>query len=404
MMKSRTIIGVSKKMQTAVRHLASLLLFFSLFTFVFSLFTTSCYREPLELYKQGDSKVTIVYDWSEFGKEPAYVFVMYYKDGNTLTNGYQTSDVTGETNERMPNGTYQKIVMTYTPTDPEYEGNMRFLDVNDFEKARVQSEYYNITSQDAWDKGMRYMEQPKELGIAIDSFEVNMNNDGLQFYEYNKGDDIDTLNQQRQDTIRPMTTTLKIIVKVRGINYIQPLTNNRVDVDGYITGMANGCSLSQFWRSTEVGNIKLNNEWKISDYKSTSNTRSNRAGEMEVGYIETTISTFGLPHGRELQYQRTPNSNYLMLHFISLDPVANPRVEFAYNIGKIISYLKESLNDSTATFTQRDVAQPLELVIDAPAIAEDDLPIMPYAQPKGSGQFDAQVEDWGDDQNVDVPM
>ena len=390
-MKRRNIWNVSNKMQALVWHLASLMLLF--------IVVASCYREPLELYKQGDSKVTIAYDWAYFnGPKPDGIYVMYFKDGNTLTNSYPTHDTWGETNERMPNGTYKQLVMTNTIQD--YEGNMRFLDVNDFEKIRVQSEYYTITSKEAWDNGMRYMEEPKKLGVAVDSFDVKMDNDGLVFYEYDKDDGVDTLNQQRLDTIRSMTTTLTIRVKVRGLNYIQNPANG--GVDGYISGMANGCSLSKFWRSSEVGAIKLNS-WRIVGYESRNKTRSNRAGEAVVGWIETNIETFGLPHGRELLYQRTPKSNFIVLHFNSIDPVANPRVEFSYDVGKMISYDGDD-GTSNATFTQSDVALHLDLVIDAPIVNEDDLPIMPYAQPEGTGQFNADVEPWGDDENVDVPM
>ena len=176
-MKRRNIWNGSNKMQALVWHLASLMLLF--------IVVASCYREPLELYKKGDSKVTIGYDWGFYnGPKPEGIYVMYFKDGSTLTNSYPTHDTWGETNERMPNGTYKQLVMTNTIQD--YEGNMRFLDDNDFEKIRVQSEYYNITSKEAWDNGMRYMEEPKKLGVAVDSFEVKMDNDGLIFYEYDK--------------------------------------------------------------------------------------------------------------------------------------------------------------------------------------------------------------------------
>ena len=391
MMKRRNIWNGSNKMQALVWHLASLMLLF--------IVVASCYREPLELYKKGDSKVTIGYDWGFYnGPKPEGIYVMYFKDGNTLTNSYPTHDTWGEINERMPNGTYKQLVMTNTRKD--YEGNMRFLDVNDFEKIRVQSEYYNINSQEAWDNGMRYMEEPKKLGVAVDSFEVKMDNDGLIFYEYDKDDGVDTLNQERQDTIWPMTTTMKIRVKVRGLNYI--VDPSMGGVEGYITGMANGCSLSKFWRSTEVGNLKLDN-WHIVGYESRSNTRSNRAAEMVVGWIETEVETFGLPHGRELLYQRTDQSNFIKLHFKSIDPNKNPRVEFSYNVGKMITYDGDD-GTPNATFTQSDVSLHLDLVIDAPVFNEDDLPLMPYAQPEGSGQFDAEVQPWGDDENVDVPM
>ena len=390
MMKRRNIWNGSNKMQAAVWHLASLMLLF--------IAVASCNREPLELYKKGDSKVTIGYDWNYFnGPKPNGIYVMYFKDGNTLTQSYPTHDLSGETNEQMPNGYYKQMVMTNTIQD--YEGNIRFYDVADFEKIRVQSEYYNITSQEAWDKGMRYMEEPMKLGVAVDSFEVKMDNDGLVFYEYDKDDGVDTLNQERQDTIRSMTTTLTIRVKVRGINYIKDPSMG--GVDGYITGLANGCSLSKTWRSTEVGNIKLNH-WRLDGYETPANSRrANESGEMQIGWVAIDVETFGLPHGRELLYQRTDKSNFIKLHFVALDGTNTK--EYSYDVGKMISY---DGDDGTmgATFDQADVSLHLDLLIDAPYVEEEDVPTMPYSQPEGTGQFDADVQPWGDDENVDVPM
>ena len=388
MMKRRNIWNGSNKMQALVWHLASLMLLF--------IVVASCYREPLELYKQGDSKVVIGYDWTFYnGPLPNGIFVMYAWNGNKFTKRYPTHDLSGETNEQMANGTYKQLVMTNTFS--EYEGNLRFYDTDDFEKIRVQSDYYNITNQDAWDLGMRYMEEPMKLGVAVDSFEVKMDNDGLVFYEYDKGGEVDTLNQIRQDTIRSMTTTLTIRVKVRGINYIKDPSQG--GVDGFITGMANGCSLSKFWRSTEVGNIKLNH-WRIEGYES-SPRRADASSDMLVGWIVIDVETFGLPHGRELLYQRAENSNYIKLHFVSLDGTKSK--EYSYDVGKMIHY---NGDDGTleATFEQTDVSLQLDLVIDAPYVEEDDLPTMPYSQPEGTGQFDADVQPWGDDENVDVPM
>ena len=387
-MKRNDILNRSHKMQTTVQHLVLMVLLFVMMA--------SCYREPLELYKKGDSQVNINYIWSEYnGPKPNGIYVMYAKNGNKFTNTDLTHDLDGKEHENMENGIYKQMVMTNTIQD--YDDNMRFYDTDDFEKIRVQSETYDITTQDAWDKGMRYMEEPMKLGVAVDSFEVKMDNDGLVFYEYDKDSGVDTLHQEREDTIHSMTTTLTIRVKVRGLNYLKDPASG--GVDGYITGMANGCSLSKFWRSTEVGNIKLNH-WRLDGYEN-SPRRSNRANETVVGWIAIDIETFGLPHGRELLYQRTEKSNFIKLHFVGLDGTTTK--EYSYNVGKMIRY---DGDDGTleATFEQTDVALQLDLEIDAPYVDEDDVPTVPYSQPEGTGQFEAEVEDWGDDENIDVPM
>ena len=111
------------------------------------------------------------------------------------------------------------------------------------------------------------------------------------------------------------------------------------------------------------------------------------------------VETFGLPHGRELLKDRVPESNYIMLHFTLLD---GRTVDFAYQVGKNIRY--EGDDGTLQYFYQADVALQLDLEIDYPYYDDGDVPILPYSQPEGTGQFDADVEDWGDDENVDVPM
>lgn len=389
MMKSRTIIGVSKKMQTAVRHLAYPLLLIILII--------SCDREPLELYMQGDSLVNIDQDWSIFGTKPENISVLYFKDGDSLTQKEEIhikNIENGINHDDLRNGNYKMIFMTNTNSD--YEVVMDFYDVDNYDSIRVQSKY-SFAKEGAWDEGMRYMDEPIALGVAIDSINIERENDGMIFYEYDKRDNIGTKTDSVMPTVWPMTTKMTIWVKVRGINYI--LDPSLGGVEGYITGMANGCWLSSFWRSTEVGNLKLTNWQKGSGYS----RNTTRAGDREDGWIYAEIQTFGLPHGREWTCQRSEQSNFLKLHFISLDPVKFPKVEFSYNVGKMLRYSNDT-NSPDSVFKNTDCRYPLELKICEPDIPEDQLPTMPYAQPEGTGQFDAQVEDWGDDQNVDVPM
>ena len=394
MMKRRNIWNGSNKMQALVWHLASLMLLF--------IVVASCYREPLELYKQGDSKVVIGYEWSDWLKynttTPEGIYVMYFKDGNTVTSGNLTHDLDGETHEKMPNGTYKQMVMTNNFSYYTDRQNMSFYNTDDFEKMMAISRTHDITDMNAWDAGRRYLKEPLPIGVAIDSFEVKMDNDGLIFYEYDKDDGVDTLNQERQDTIWPMTTTLTIRVKVRGINYLQAPSMG--GVDGYISGLADGFFFSQKWRRSNVGDIKLNH-WRFDGYETSSASRRAEGDtEYKVGWIATDIQTFGLPHGRELLHQRTPQSNFLKLHFLLID---DSTIDFDYDVGKMIHYDGDD-GSLDVTFDKANVSLQLDLEIDAHTVGEDEVPTIPYAQPKGTGAFDADVEPWGDDENVDVPM
>lgn len=390
MMKRRDILNVRSRMQAAVWHLVSL--------FVLLFLTTSCNREPLELYKSGDSMVTISYDWTYYnGPQPNGIFVMFAHNGDSITKSYATHDLTGETNEQMAKGTYKQLVMTNT--FQEYLGNMRFFYTDSYEKMMAISNTYNITDMNAWDTGRQYLVEPMHMGVAVDSFDVKTDYDGLVFYEYDKDAGADTLHQERRDTIRSMVTTLTIRVKVRGINYVS--SPEFGGVDGYITGMADGFYLSQQWRRSEVSDIKLNH-WRFDGYDTSASPRraDGDDNEYKVGWIVTDIQTFGLPHGRELLCQRTEKSNYLKLHFTRLN---GETIDFDYDVGKMIRYEGDD-GTPNLSFKLTDVALQLDLEIDANTVGEDDVPTIPYTQPSGTGSFDAEVEPWGDDVNVDVQM
>ncbi len=359
----------------------------------------ACNREPLELYKKGDSRVTINYIWSEYdGQAPEGIYVMYFQNGSTLTQSDLTHELDGEVHEHMDNGSYKQLVMTNNFNYYTDRENMSFYFTDDFEKMMTVSRTHDITDMNAWDAGRRYLKEPLPIGVAVDSFEVKMDNDGLIFYEYDKDDGIDTLNQLRQDTIWPMSTTLTIRVKVRGLNYLK--SPNDGGIDGYISGLADGFYFSKMWRRSNVGDIKLN-RWRIDGYDTSAGSRaSRRAGERVDGWIATDIRTFGLPHGRELLYQRTPQSNFLKLHFTQID---GNTVEFNYDVGKMIHYDGDD-GSMNVTFEQKNVSLQLNLEINAETVGDDKVPTIPYAQPQGTGAFDADVEPWGDDENIDVPM
>lgn len=352
------------------------------------LLLTSCQRLPLELCYDGRADLHLTYDWtSRFGEQPEGMTVMMAKDGDSI-NSY---DVTHSVNDRhydMHGGDY--YVTTMNRTFGEYS-TMRFFQRNSHNDIYAQANTYYIASEQAWDHGRTYMDQPERIGVATDTISVPETTDEYTFYDYRDQAAADTISLRRHEVVLPMTTKLLIRVKVRGISYMR-----EGGLEGYITGMADGFYLNQRWRRREVGTLKLTG-WKR-DYDEEAR-RADTETEANVGWMVTTVETFGLPHGRELLRWRTPESNYIMLHFTLLDGRSK---DFDYLVGKDIRYLGD--NDETEYFAQTDVTLELNLEIDTPTFDNDDVPILPYSQPEGSGQFDAEVAPWSDDVEVEVPM
>ena len=345
----------------------------------------SCQRDPLELYYNGQADVHITYDWeSKFGIKPDGMTLMLAHDGDSITFTDFTNDV-DESTLRLNSGEHRLMVMNNTMGEYSKVSFYNRKSYNDF---MVKLKTYYVESENLWDNGRTYMEEPEKIGIGVDTFYVKSSVDSIIFYDYREQAHPDTVHLERRVVIYPMSTTLKVRVKVRGIS-------NMKEMEGYITGMADGFYPNQGWRTKEAGTIKLSG-WTP---ESRSKTRADDDEEDNVGWMTCNVETFGLPHGRELLKDRVPESNYIMLHFTLLD---NTSVDFAYRVGKEIRY--EGDDGSLTSFLQTDVALELNLEIDTPYYENDEVPILPYAQPSGTGAFDAEVEDWGEDVNVDVPM
>jgi len=395
-------------MQTAVRHLASLCsrnsgskfftLHSSLFTyslFTYSLFTlllvfTSCYREPLELYTNGDADVTLTFDWeTRYHERPEGMTLMLAHDGDQISLYDPTHNI-DTWRKGLVSGLYLLTVMN--KTFAEY-GTMKFYNRSSHNDLLARSNTYYISAENQWDHGRTYIEEPERIGVATDTFRITNTIDSLIFYDYRCHVEGDTVHMERHNIVEPMTTTLTVTVKVRGINYMR-----EGGLQGYITGMADGFWLNRRWRNTDVGTLKLDN-WHREDTQAESRRRGDGEQENNVGWMTTTVETFGLPHGKELLRQRTPESNYILLHFTLIDGRTK---DFAYLVGQDIHYRGD--DGTLEVFDQTDVTLELNLEIDTPYYDNDEVPILPYSQPEGSGQFDAEVAPWGDDVDVDIPL
>lgn len=361
---------------------------------------TSCKREPLELYYTGKAQVDIDVDWTtRFTDNPKDItgmtVIIAKLESDSIIYTDITNDIFHYEDLELEPGNYKMLIFN------EYFngfGSMAFGDRKSFDKLFAAAQQQPRTT-DFWDVNVSYMKEPEAIGCAVDTFTVlpEMADGEPRFVYYKDYIPTEFEGVQLKEIIDPMTTEMFIRVRVLGIKYMQ-------SVIGSISGMANGFLLTQAWRRSEPG-VHLLENWKISDV-----TYENGDTLKSVGYVSTTIRTFGLPHGRELDSQRDSTSNLLSLCFTLIDGTQHV---FRYPVGKMIKYRTteaqsrragEKNNDDMSYFAKTDVTLELDLIVDAPFYEEEDVPNLPYAQPKGTGAFDAEVEEWGDDEVVDVPM
>lgn len=361
---------------------------------------TSCKREPLELYYTGKAQVDIDVDWTtRFTDNPKDItgmtVIIAKLESDSIIYTDITNDIFHYEDLELEPGNYKMLIFN------EYFngfGSMAFGDRKSFDKLFAAAQQQPRTT-DFWDVNVSYMKEPEAIGCAVDTFTVlpEMADGEPRFVYYKDYIPTEFEGVQLKEIIDPMTTEMLIRVRVLGIKYMQ-------SVIGSISGMANGFLLTQAWRRSEPG-VHLLENWKISDV-----TYENGDTLKSVGYVTTTIRTFGLPHGRELDSQRDSTSNLLSLCFTLIDGTQHV---FRYPVGKMIKYRTteaqsrragEKNNDDMSYFAKTDVTLELDLIVDAPFYEDEEVPNLPYAQPKGTGAFDAEVEEWGDDEVVDVPM
>lgn len=361
---------------------------------------TSCKREPLELYYTGKAQVDIDVDWTtRFTDNPKDItgmtVIIAKLESDSIIYTDITNDIFHYEDLELEPGNYKMLIFN------EYFngfGSMAFGDRKSFDKLFAAAQQQPRTT-DFWDVNVSYMKEPEAIGCAVDTFTVlpEMADGEPRFVYYKDYIPTEFEGVQLKEIIDPMTTEMLIRVRVLGIKYMQ-------SVIGSISGMANGFLLTQAWRRSEPG-VHLLENWKISDV-----TYENGDTLKSVGYVSTTIRTFGLPHGRELDSQRDSTSNLLSLCFTLIDGTQHV---FRYPVGKMIKYRTteaqsrragEKNNDDMSYFAKTDVTLELDLIVDAPFYEDEEVPNLPYAQPKGTGAFDAEVEEWGDDEVVDVPM
>ena len=343
--------------------------------------TASCDRYEVERYYTGTADVSVDIDWmSRFGERPSGMTIMLAKDGDAITFTDITNDV-DHYDLKLEPGEYKMIIMNRTFDE---FGSMGFYQTKSFNDVFAYARQLQRTTED-WDVNANYKREPEAIGCAVDTFKVlpGMTDGEFRFVYWKDKIDGNYEKFKLREVVEPMATELYVRVKVIGFKYMAGVVGN-------ISGMADGFLLSQAWRRSQQGYHFLDG-WTIKAAPEESSE------DKSVGYITTKIRTFGLPHGRELPTQRLPDYNMLSLCFTLIDDTKHV---FRYSVGDKIYYREKDVTE----FDKHDVALELELDLAAPFCSDDEVPHLPYAQPSGTGAFDAEVEDWGDEEGVDVPM
>ena len=342
---------------------------------VLTMVLTGCERRPLEVYYHNIARVRVDVDWDTyFGEKPSGMTMLLYKDGDQATVSRTDHNVTSQTFNLTP-GLYKLMVFNLSPDE---FGSLKFENLGSYNNATARARNITTRAPKKWDAGIRFMCDPEKIGVAVDTFEITeeMIKDYLVFVDYRQRNNLpDTTDIVYKEVVDPMTTHLNCRILVKGFNSMR-------SVEASISGMSDGFHMTRVDRTTETG-IMLLDTWNATPIE----------GEDNKGWITTSISTFGLPFGKEKAEDRKEEDNVLTLAFLLKDGTVTT---FTYNVGKIMKYLTPSGDALSKAEVLRDIE--IEIILDDPI----DSPDLPPVDPQDASGFDAHVDDWDEGETYEV--
>ena len=364
-----------------------LLLHPALLLVLLMLLTFACERRPLHVLLDERVNVKVVVNWQVnyvtlYGDEPNGMSVMVWRDGV----GQPTIKATNSNSVTLSltPGTY--YMMVFNELREDYSPRLKFNDIDNYDMLTVTANSYRGYG---WDEGVTYMYSPDDprMCVALDTLEITpemlvkdttilipydefINNDSARHRE-------STLVYKLDEITWPMTVDLFIKAHVKHRQSIK-------EIDGSISGMADGFLVSRINRTTTSGALRFYPEM-FENFK---------LGEEEdsLGLITIKIPSFGLPHGKELLSQRDSSDNVLTFHLT----LTNDSVQHvSFMVGKEIRYITPEGKEAQVRYRQdlRNLLLELDL---------SDTIVAPYIPTKAG--FDAKVDDWEDGGTIDIGL
>ena len=336
--------------------------------------TASCNHDELCYHHPHDANVRIDVDWSKFVEEvPTGMSVMVYPQGEGAGKAItQQTNTISHAIFSIPAGRYHSIVYNQSPS--EY-GSISFRGMEQFETAEV---YANPTDS-RWyvsrgDDDGRVVTDPEWLAtdhvenmVVIPEMVEQTGQDNLTQLTSSRG-------RVENSFLIGEHTPLNIVYTVTVKVHLEGVYNLR-SARASLGGLAEGYWLGK-GKPTANKVTQLLEDWKVTV----------NPDDPTKGTIEAKITCFGLPDG----HRGTAEENELVLSLLLVDN--KTKLDFPFYVGdKFEAYVDEDIQ------LQLRLGLSLELVITQP---------LPDVKPEGSsdGGFSAKVDDWGDEENVDVQL
>ncbi len=324
---------------------------------------TSCEHKELSYHHPHTAKVSILSDWSMFDKEtPTGMTVMVYpqQGGEAIKHLTHTLDYA---TLNLPVGIYHSII--FNQSESEY-GSVSFRGMKSYETAEV----YTNSTKSSWYKTRaedeRVVTAPEWIGTSRhEGAEVTQ-----QMVDAT-GEDMLAHTKPRnalgiviaEHTPQNIIYTVTVTVHVKGFHNLR---SARASLDGLAEGYFFG--LGKYSKNSVT---QLIEDWQKNADKD----------DPTKGTITASITCFGLPDG----HTATPEENLFSLSILLVD---NKTVmDYTFKVGD--RFVDDNANVSLSLELELEIEEPL-----------------PDVKPEGgsSGGFDATVDDWGDEENVEIEV
>ena len=321
---------------------------------------TSCTHKELCPSHHHTARVRIDTDWSEFTVErPTGMSVNVYGEDGKIVRAALSNTLTHVDLELEP-GRYSALAYNQSPSE---FGTLRFESMDTWDEAAVMADY----TKSLWYKSGEdepVIFEPEWFGtdrgtgltVTMPMLEAS---DAIR---RTKAADFPMSNVIATLTPKNVIYTITVRVRIQGIHNLKAARAS-------LNGLAAGFLLGQGHQSAATG-TQLLEEWTL--------TRD--SSDPTIGWIKAVIASFGLPHGHKGQAAE----NTLSLSLLLVDN--KTKLDFSFPVGD--SFRKNADSE-------------LELSIEKEL--EDRLPDVKPENGSDSG-FDATVDDWGDEEIIDIPV
>lgn len=320
----------------------------------------SCTHKELCSSHHHTARVRICTDWSSFTVEqPTGMSVNVYGEDGSVARKLLSNTLTHVDAELVP-GKYNALVFNQSPSE---FGSVTFENMDSWSEAAVmagqtKSLWYKSGENEPVIFEPEWVGTDRYEGMEV-SREMLEASDGLR---RTKAADFPASNVVASLVPKNIIYTITIMIRVHGIHNLKAA---RASLDG----LAAGFMLGQGRQSAGTG-TQLLEEWTL--------TRD--SSDPTIGWIKAVISSFGLPYG----HKGEAGENTLSLSLLLVDN--RTKLDFVFPCG-----------DSFVRNGNTEMELSIEKELDR---------TLPDVKPEGgsSGGFDARVDDWGDEEIIDIPV